>query len=130
MDNVGTEAYNRQDSQYSLTEEGEPFDIPFQIGRIRCIALEVILVVNEIELDAVIFILHYTDMNALTSHTVIHIEMVDIFELTPVLIGYTGVIRHNNSYIELFLVDILRKCSNNVSKTACLYKRNALRSGE
>ena len=127
---IGAEAYNRQYRQHSLAEEGKPLYIPFQVGRIGTVAFEVILVIHEIEGDTVVFILHDADMDPLAPHAVVHIEVMNVLEFIPVLIGYAGVIRHYDSDVELFLVDVLRKCAYNVGKTARFNKGNALGSGE
>ena len=64
MDNIGTETDYRHYGKYSLAEVGKALDIPFEVGGIGRVALEVPLVVNEIELYAVVFILHDTNVDS------------------------------------------------------------------
>ena len=130
MDNVGTEADNRQDRQNSLTEECKALDVPFQVRGIWVVTLIVELVVNKIEFDAVVLILHDANVNAVGSIAVVHIEVSNILEIVPEFSGDTGVIGQDHTDVELVLIDILRQSAHNVSQTACLYKGNTFRSSE
>ena len=130
VDYVWTEADNRQYREHSLAEEGEALDIPLGIGGVRIIALEVILVVNEIELDAVVFVLHDAYVNSVGAETVVHVEVCDIFEVIPELGRDTGVVGENDPHVKLVLVDILRERADNVGETACLDEGYAFGSGK
>jgi len=128
MDNIGTETDYRHYGKYSLAEVGKALDIPFEVGGIGRVALEVPLVVNEIELYAVVFILHDTNVDSLGALAVVHVEVSYVFEICSVFFGNAGVVRQDHPYVELTLVEILGESAHNISKTACFYKRNAFGS--
>ena len=128
MDDLRMETNDRHHGKHCLAEEGEALDIPAQIRAVRGFAVEVELVVHEIELDAVELIFHDADM--LLTAGVVHIEMVPVMEEIAVSARNTGVIRDDDTHIKAFLIKILRQCADNVSQTAGLDKRHTFGSSK
>ena len=124
VDNVGTEPDNGKYSENCLAEECESLYIPLYIVGIWSVALEIELVIHEVELYTVVFVFHYTNMNTFAAQTVVHIEMSNILEPVAVFFWNTCIIRHYNSDIEFIFVYILRKSACNVCQTACFDERD------
>jgi hypothetical protein len=92
--------------------------------KIRLIAAEIILIIKEIEDNALTFHFQHAHISALT--VVIHIEMGDIFKLILPLTVHAHIFGYKNTAVIVSFVKTLWQRTYNVSKTSCFNEGNAL----
>ena len=119
---LGAEADNRKCREHSPVKIHELLDIPVMLS-IGAITSEVILVIKEVELHAVILSFEHADILALACK--IHIEMADVFESVLILLLHAGILRQEHPDIIFLFIKALRQRAYNVCKTSCLDKRDA-----
>ena len=95
---------------------------------VRLVTGEIMFVVDKIERNAIINAFKHAHILALTCK--VHVEMGLVLHHVFPLLFHAGIFRKNYSDIIIPLVKALRQRANNVSKTACLDKRNTLRRSE
>ena len=130
VDDVRTESDGRHSSQHGFAEENKAFGIPHNGIRVGLIAFEVVLVVDKIEVNALIDVFHDTYMNIFRMSAQIHIEMGDIAELTAVFPWNTGIAGDDHTDIIFLLVQTFRQCADYVCQTAGLDKGYTFRCGK
>ena len=121
VDDIRLEADDRQCGKGSLGEESELLQVvePVAVG-LR--AAEIAFVVDEIERDAVLDILHDPDVSVLS--VVIHVEMIHILKLVADLFLDAHIFRDHDPDVKILLVKTFRQSAGNVSKASGLDKRN------
>ena len=125
MDDIRTEADNRQYRKHCLGEKAELLDIPQNIT-IQLFAMEKVLIVNVIIPDSFIFAGHnaYIEVTQLAQ---IHIAMSKISKPAAEFLRNAGIVRQDDTHIIFALVQRFRKCAHNVCQAAGFYKRHAFR---
>ena len=128
VDDIRTEADERQHRQHSLGEEAELLDIPQDIA-VQLFAVEEMLVVDIIIADTVQLACHNADIE-IAQPAQIHIEISDIRKATAILLRDTGIVRNDDTHIVFFLIQGFRKRADNIRQTSGLDKRYAFRCGK
>ena len=120
VDQIRPESDHRKDTQHCLGEESKFFDIPFRISLIGRKSVEIMLVVNKIELYALILALQNSYIAVLSCQ--IHVKVIYIFQHVLPLLVHTVVLRQYNAHVISFLVKILWQGSCYICKSSCLNK--------
>ena len=128
VNDVGVESDDRHCRQNRLGEENEAFNIPLGGVAVGAVTLEIILVVDEVEVYALIDIFHDTDMDIFHMSAVVHVEMADIVELAAVFPRDTGVVGNDNANVILVVIQTFRQCTYNIGKPAGFDKGDAFGS--
>ena len=106
VDDIGPERDDGQRRKRGSAEKRELLNILEDLS-VRSITLEIELIVDEVEFDALIF--HLEDADILLTPCELHIEMVHILHLGLILVLDTGILRDDDPYVELVLVQVLRQ---------------------
>ena len=128
VNEIRLEADGRQNRQSRLAEEAETLNIPFQVIAVGSIAAEISLVVDKIIMDAVMDILHDTDIFMIGELSQIHIETGYIVKVLTVLPRNTHIFRNDHTHIKFLFVQHFREGADNIRQSACFNKRIAFRS--
>ena len=121
VDDVWAEFNRRQNRKSSFAEECKTSDI-IRHTCIRLVAGEEILIIDEVEVDTVQFALH--DAYIVAVPVKIHVEMCLVLQHVFPFLVHERVHRQDDSAVEIFSVNALRKRSDNVCETACLNERH------
>ena len=125
VDQVRTETDRRKGRQAGLRKVCKSGDLKKRIIGIRLICCEKSLVVDEIESDSVLHSLEHAHI--LTLPVIVHIEVGDILHLVLDFLLHAGILRNHDPYIVVLRINILGERTDNVSQSAGLDERNALR---
>ena len=130
VNDVGMEADSAHGGKHSLREEDEGHDVACHIG-VGIAPAEEVLVVDEIESYAVPPVLHETHVIHMAVTGEVHVEMCHIGHIVAEMLGNAGVSGQNNAHVQIALIGKSpRKRRHNVSQTAGLDKRIALRTNK
>ena len=123
VNDIRTESDHREHRKHRLGEEGKFLQIPGS-AVIGLRAAEIVFIVNEVKLDAVILHLHDPHITVLI--TQIHIEMSNILHFILPFLFHAGIFRKNDADIKVTLVKTFGKCACYVRKSAGFDKRYCL----
>ena len=126
MDQVRLEADDRQYGEHRLGKIGKPFEIPDGIAGIAGRTAEIVFIVDEVELNPLVFHLHDADIAVLIAQ--IHIEMGHVLHLVLPLLLHTGILRKDHANVKIILVKAFWQGSCNIRQATGLDERNRLRS--
>ena len=121
---------HRHCRQDSLGEEDKAFDVPLGGVTVGTVTLKVIFVVDKVEMHALIDVFHNAYVYVLHVSAVVHVEVADIAELTPVFPRDAGIVGDDNTDVILAAVQTLGQCADYVCQTAGLNERDAFRGSK
>ena len=124
MNNIRLKSENRNSWKSCFTEKCKLFYI-FMNPAVWFRSWKIELIVNKIKCNSIILKFKYA--NILWTPCQINIKMCLINHIFAVFPWYTCILWNHDTNIEFILVKILWKWTNNICKSACLYKWHCLR---